>query len=256
MTTHLDCVTTRAVLDALESTSSGVMLFGSTARGDRSVNSDIDVLELVSRRSKPYRIGRFNVSAYDKDTLIGLARRGSLFILHLKREGRILRDPTGELENCIASYREPSSYENYLEAVGSLMALLDVQHSGYSARWKAYNQVVVYIIRSVLYAQFAQSGVPAFATSALIERCPEPNLPTALALKRAVRPNFGSFSTARELAEKLTGESAVNPFGSMEALITNLAEVNPLIVGLGLRLLGEESFDLTYDLLAFPPFAL
>ena len=82
-----------------------VWLYGSRARGDEDVLSDIDVFVVsdaeVSKKEitqlVPELPGDISVSQYSWDEVIGMAGYGSLFLHHLRTEGQVLWEaPTGE----------------------------------------------------------------------------------------------------------------------------------------------------------------
>jgi len=235
-------------LGAVSDATTSVMVFGSFARGDASQDSDIDVLALARRRSRPARTGRVNVSVYDENTLVAMGEHGALFVLHLRSEGHILRDPGGKLSQCLDSYRAPSSYEALRATLRGVANLLDASESEYSQRWGAYNELAVFLVRSLLYAHFAEVGHPVFSLRVIKERMRRPDLDVALSLKTGRTPGFVEFGVARGLVEEFLGSAARNPFGTAEALITNSAAENPSILAFGLRLLGRQEAGLGYDL--------
>jgi predicted nucleotidyltransferase len=80
----------------------GVVTFGSHARGKVTDNSDLDVcvfvrelsvqlLSLARENRLPFlvRSPTLEVAIYDKNTAVAMAELGSLFLWHLKLEGRI-----------------------------------------------------------------------------------------------------------------------------------------------------------------------
>ncbi len=71
---QLPDIVTSNVLSAVKSRDNSIMVFGSVARGDQSVTSDIDVFELSAKRRRPYKVGRVNVSVYDEPTLVSNGR--------------------------------------------------------------------------------------------------------------------------------------------------------------------------------------
>jgi len=235
-------------LGAVSDAATAVMVFGSFARGDASQDSDIDVLALAHRRSRPARTGRVNVSVYDENTLVAMAEHGALFVLHLRNEGQILRDHEGKLRHCLDSYRAPSSYETLRATLRGVANLLDASESEYSQRWGAYNELAVFLLRSLLYAHFAEEGHPVFSLRVIKKRMPRQNLDVALSLKAGRTPRFAEFGVARGLVEELLGSPVRNPFGTAEALITNLAAENPSVLAFGLRLLGRQESGFGYDL--------
>ncbi len=208
---------THEAISAVSDPATPVMMFGSFARGDASEDSDIDVLALAPRPTKPVRRGRVNVSVYDETALLGMAARGSLFVLHLRNEGRILRDGNGRLWHCLNSYRAPISYEPLRTTVREVASLLDATEVEYKQRWKGYNEVALFVLRTLLYAHFAEVGKPVFSLPVIRQRMQREDLEIALALKRSGSPQFAEFAAARGLVEELLGSKVKNPFGTIEA---------------------------------------
>lgn len=242
------------IIDGLHRSSAPLMLFGSFARGDESPISDIDVLELAERRRRPYRSGRINVSVYDRQTLTRMAERGSLFVLHLRLEGKCLRDDSGALMSCLEKYRRPTTYDPFRLALRQLANLLDVSEEQYRNNWRPYNELVMYIIRSEVYARLDEAGQPAFSLR-MISANPriDPQVRSLLQAKDK-SGDYRLFVKSTSLISRLLGTQIHNPYGSVEALVTN-ADENPLVVAFGLRILGRQAFELSYDLLTAPPFA-
>jgi hypothetical protein len=207
---------------------------------------------LSTRRRKPYRRGRMSISVYDRRTLEGMAIRGNLFVLHLRTEGIILRDPAGALLSCLDAYVAPDNYEPQRATLRELANLLDVSIVEYTSSWHAYGSLALYVLRSALYADAAERGQPMFSMSAVLKLLSLEYIAPILHLKEIKHPDPLLFQQARSAVSTVLGTSISNPYGSAEAFITNSGR-NPLIVAFGLRLLGGDSFDLTYDLLDFPP---
>ncbi len=243
------------IIGTVRSNSSPLMLFGSVARGDASPHSDIDVLELAVRRRRPYKIGRLNISVYDEPTLARMAERGSLFVLHLHLEGKILRDPAVTLQSCLDRYQSPSDYEPFRSALREIANLLDVDRGHYELRWRAYNELALYIVRSELYSRLAEIGQPLFNLQAVAQRIGRSDVSRVLGLKDSSLPDYGLFEESRVVIAGILQMTIKNRFGTIEALVTNLGDRNSLLVAFGLRLLGRERFELSYDLLTAPPFA-
>jgi predicted nucleotidyltransferase len=109
-------------------------LYGSVARGDMEPHSDIDLLLLCSSGRKralleiaePSLSGEFtklSLALYSHQELEFLGRVHSLFLLHLKREAKILIDRAGYLGALLSNFRPKPSYKS--DFVESL-ALLDL----------------------------------------------------------------------------------------------------------------------------------
>jgi predicted nucleotidyltransferase len=96
-------------------------LYGSAARGDMELHSDIDVLLLCAPGQKrtvyefahpalSYEFPKISLTLYSDDELDFLNRARSLFLLHLKREAEILFDYRGFLHTLLSGFREKESY--------------------------------------------------------------------------------------------------------------------------------------------------
>lgn len=97
-------------------------LYGSFARGDIEIHSDIDVLVLCSESRKlslyhelknelSGRFERLSLAVYTKNELEFLDRNRSLFLLHLSREANLLIDKTGYFRALLQNFRPKKSYE-------------------------------------------------------------------------------------------------------------------------------------------------
>jgi predicted nucleotidyltransferase len=96
-------------------------LYGSAARGDMEHHSDIDLLILCAPGRKQATFDavypelstefpRLSLSIYSHKELAFLAKACSLFLLHLKREARILLDRSAYLTNLLADFQQKVSY--------------------------------------------------------------------------------------------------------------------------------------------------
>jgi predicted nucleotidyltransferase len=254
MTEHrrgIDAGLHEQVLRVVRSTTTSVMLFGSFARGDASPESDVDVLELGRRTLQMYTVGRFNVYQYSTTHLQRLSEAGSLFALHLKLEGRIIRDLSSDLHRCLETYRTPSSYDSHRLIARGTANLLDIDRQAYGKSWRLYNDLALFVLRTALYIKLAEAGEPTFSLKRIAIRLQEPDVGSALTLKHASIPNFELFSSCVRLISRTLATQIHNPFGSIEALVTNEGLENPSLFAFGLRLLGVTKPSIAYDLLSF-----
>ena len=127
---ELDPITGRILLrehDANEC----LILYGSHARGDFTAASDVDVLRVANTRALRESIEEsITLHTYTLDDLLLMARQGSLFVLHLLREGRPLNDPSGVMPTLRAAFCRPDSYlQAARERLGCAIRLLDIDDS-------------------------------------------------------------------------------------------------------------------------------
>lgn len=110
---------------------SEIWLYGSYARGDFDERSDIDVLvvgphtpDMLTTLSR--RFGhRLSVSAYTWEEIAKMKKDGSLFLLHLHREGRFLESSSGE-ESLLAGQLEAlPSYRHVVRDLRSFVEAVD-----------------------------------------------------------------------------------------------------------------------------------
>lgn len=133
------------------------LLYGSYARGDYESSSDIDILRITTRRMHSQRIaGSASLHIYDIKDLLEMARRGSLFILHLVREAKPIIDPCGYLRDLSASFQRPASYTSEARlTVGSACALLDIDESLFETAAQPFMDATLFLCRTLLYAEHA-----------------------------------------------------------------------------------------------------
>ena len=93
-----------------------VCIFGSRARQTADLISDRDVLVVGEPSPSMDRVvGRWadhawNVSVFHREAFARLAEVQSLFVQHLKQEGRIFRDDGGFLESVLRNYAPKTDY--------------------------------------------------------------------------------------------------------------------------------------------------
>jgi predicted nucleotidyltransferase len=144
-----------------------LVLFGSRARGDHRLTSDVDLLgvveggvikeEISSRGTSFYR--------YPLETLRAKSEDGDLFVVHLASEGKILHDTAQLFADVCEQFRYRDSYERDLrEASGVVYYFLDRPKLLQS---RAARKRLVWGLRTILIARSAEQRIPAFSSSAL-----------------------------------------------------------------------------------------
>ncbi|MGD1041563.1 MAG: nucleotidyltransferase domain-containing protein [Sedimentisphaerales bacterium] len=155
----------------------GIMLFGSTARRDTDAYSDKDIfvlfddipldelLQIKHRIVLPYCENETFPSCYkNKDALL-MAEHGSLFLWHLKLEGRIVFSKRNALQIIFASLKPYINYRKDLECYQEL--LQDVEKS--IERWNTPNAMDIALLftiaRNVCILLCHKNGTPKFGRS-------------------------------------------------------------------------------------------
>jgi hypothetical protein len=219
---------------------SSIMVFGSHARNEAGPDSDIDILQLLEHGCKSYRVGRTSVAVYDVKTLTTMARRGSLFVLHLRCDGQILQDGKGRFEVVFGAYKAPESYDALKRDLRLALPLLDVTGAIYIQRRRSLKALALYLLRTHLYIEFAETGRPMFSVWAIANMKRDPRLPRFFRFKYSDTESFEEFLDLVQYLEALMGTRCKNIYGSSEALVTNVESESMLAAKLGLRLLKGE----------------
>jgi predicted nucleotidyltransferase len=143
-----------------------LVLFGSRAREDNNIRSDIDLLLISSdRHPRQVKINSLSLSFYPLDILIEKARNGDLFVLHIIREGRLLNGPIEPLEKLRSSFKQKKSYKNEIHAAGDFGWMI-IRH-GNEFDGKLVRRRVTWCVRTILIAVSVQRGRPTFSLDGL-----------------------------------------------------------------------------------------
>ncbi|MFZ2854003.1 MAG: nucleotidyltransferase domain-containing protein [Rhodocyclaceae bacterium] len=154
-------------------TFSSAAIFGSVARGDNDTLSDRDLL-VISQWHAPeqsvelLRQCGYSPAAYTWRSLESLSRHKSLFLLHLKLEGKIVKDENARLEAFLSSVEASRDYSTVRGQSVALAALTSGVPDTYQLKlWAA--DVLAVAVRNYLVAFAAERGMFIFAYNSLIE---------------------------------------------------------------------------------------
>ena len=157
----------------------GVILFGSSARGDDDAHSDRDVCAIVAnlpdrqihslkrRVADLYLTNPQSVSAYRRSTISQMAEFGSLFLWHLKLEGRVLYDRSGITAKTFSNL---AAYRRYAEDLLRFQEVFDdtVREFGVRPRLDLFDLHCLFlVIRNVCMLLTVKAGDPQFGRSSV-----------------------------------------------------------------------------------------
>jgi predicted nucleotidyltransferase len=189
-----------------------VVIFGSVARGQATENSDIDLIVLGTddhltpsalRRSLPAALqaAPISLSYHTANSLEQYLRRWSRFAVHLRREGRILYDPNGELRRLL-SVDIPVSTMQELRAQRRHLA--NYQHVERFGGRLLFPLAHLYRIgRATVYAILAEGGTLEFDRKEAFRAIAE--------LHPAWAPDIAAISELAPFYERVRSRSSASP---------------------------------------------
>jgi hypothetical protein len=182
----------------LDGATDSFLLYGSYARGDYHLASDIDVLRITTTRGRAEHIdGRLTIHTYDVKDLVLMAKQGSLFVLHLLREAKLLQDPRGLFSLLHAEYVAPASYvDDVKRKLRPASTLLDIKPSLFDRCPEAFMSVASFLCRTLLYAEHADRGEFSFSLRRLAEK---DKVASVLCNIKNQYPSYSGFSRVREI---------------------------------------------------------
>jgi len=224
-----------------------LILFGSHARGDATLSSDIDILQVVNARKPSYRKCQLCYSVYTPNQLYAMAKHGSLFALHVVREAKEIDDVHGILKRVRDKFEPPASYASLQEDVRHASRLLDVNVTTYNQYWQGFHSLMSYLLRTFLYSKIYDQGRITFSMTEVVEYFEDVAINDVLAIRYADGPNYDSFSDALSVLNGYLNGKQINPYQSIEALIINDWHKSRFTFIHGLRLLNGPGNIIPYD---------
>lgn len=146
-----------------------LVLYGSRARGDHRLSSDVDLLgvvengpirkEVVSRGASLYR--------YPAQTLLAKAKEGDLFLLHLVSEGKVLHDSLDFFERVKKAFVYNKTYEPVIQQGHAIARFIESHPSLLQS--KKVRKRYIWALRTILIGRCAEKQVARFSSTALAE---------------------------------------------------------------------------------------
>lgn len=242
----LSTADTGAVIAALPPNTLGALLYGSRARGDTTSYSDFDILALTSQMRSSIRVGAVSVACYSEDLLNSAS--GTLFGMHLKRDGVILYDPEGMLARGLRRLKQPDPDELDARLRRYFSILMCVRTSG-DPYLPGLIRVARYLLRTAVYNSALRSGSPSFSVRDLALRFADPNLEVLLSSHAEVQG-----PTSTKVLIELTGRlssvlkiEAGTTSDTLHAIIVRNWFHDPGLSRLAMLALSTDAFPLDYS---------
>lgn len=206
-------------LPSLPDDALGAMVYGSRARGDAVLASDLDVLVLVSTRRRSVDRDGVSVSYYTHSQLE--SGNGTLFGAHLARDGHVLADPSGALGRYLLNMG-PVDTQRLLRRARTACCLFTCPFEDLPKYLPGLLRQARYLLRSCLYAQAIAQGTPCFSVREIAARSGDSRLVDLLGSRPQGAPEINDLHEILDRLRAVVGGFPVNDHGSLESLVVNL----------------------------------
>lgn len=150
------------------------IIYGSSARLDNDIYSDKDILiasnyidDNVEKEAKNLAATGWNCSLYTYSQLESLAKSGSLFIQHLKQDGKNIIDHCGILAKIFEHFSAKKSYSNDIVSAKNFFETIAlVEHSSLGILWAI--DVIIVGLRNYSILLSAENDIYEFSYKNLI----------------------------------------------------------------------------------------
>lgn len=196
----------------------GLLVYGSQARGDAVPGSDLDLIALTSSPRPSRQCGDVSISYYTRRQLS--TGTSTLFGAHLKRDGKVVWDDSGELTRAIDGMGEVDTSRLLARAL-SLSELFTSPGYDLPKFLPGLLRQARYLLRSCLYAQAIATGDPCFSVRELAVRHSDPSLTHLLASRHEGKPSIHDYEESQERLAGIIGAFPSSRSGSLEATLVN-----------------------------------
>lgn len=235
------------ILDIVGEKTTGLLLYGSRARGDFLPNSDFDLLRLTTAGDSPtFKVGMVSVSSYTEEQLRSAS--ATLFGTHLRRDGRVLIE-CGTTLTSIVNALEPADPRQLLDRVQRYSTILNQTGSESRAHMAGLVRLARYLLRTAVYANAMMRGRPCFSVRELADLYGEPRLATLLASDPEVTgpPSYPLLEEMKGRLTAIIGPLPDHGLGSLEALAVAHWESDRNLAALAIRAADEDGESMNYS---------
>ncbi|WP_150129209.1 hypothetical protein [Microcella alkaliphila] len=234
------------VAKAIPSDALGWLIYGSAARRDTSIHSDVDIIAIVPTNRKSRSFGRINATYYTMEKLSSSS--GTIFGQHLRSDAVVMADTQNVIETTLGSFRaaDPELVMHKLRRAAVALTSSNVSHSRYLPGVVRLSR---YLLRTAMYAHAIQRGAPCFSVRQLAKLHGDPGLIQLLSSHETEQTPMGA-RMLEDLLQRLfsiIGEVEVNPFGTVEGFIVGRWNSDPDSSNTVLLTIGRSSQDIPYN---------
>lgn len=226
------------LLSALPRQAIGIVLYGSQARGDSGPYSDIDLLVVENDHGPARSRGRVNLSTYDADQFA--SARGTLFGMHLARDGLVLHD-AGGVRLAMQQFGEIDQPRLW-RRIRTLSSLLRLPPAEFQAHLAGFVRHARYVLRTGTYAKAIQEGKPCFSVAELADRFKDVELRVLLSSHPKIQgpPSFEVLAALTSRIEVMTGGIPPIGYQRLADVIVGVLEQEPELADAAILILDRK----------------
>ncbi|EJM13450.1 nucleotidyltransferase family protein [Pseudomonas sp. GM21] len=146
-----------------------LVVYGSRAREDHSVDSDTDLFAVTDdERYEMIVEGTTNIACYPLAQAISRAEGGDLFFMHISLEAKVIYDPGNIFDKIRRSFIKKESYSTEISNASELGYAL-IAHAKNIQDYYLLNKRLAWCLRTILIARSAELGHPTFSKEGLAD---------------------------------------------------------------------------------------